>query len=339
MPPRTSLPLLLIIVALLAACRPFFSRAPAAAAPLALPTDTPRPSLTISFTPELAIQTVEERTLIASPISWVTLALTEAPIPTTTLISLPTPTPLPSDLFLDPADWHHWPVVPVVPEYARLIYTLGQTLGNDPRAFSVFGDCQSEPNVFLGIYETDAQAIAALPQNLKETVAWFSGSFNRISPTVRGGTTAGALLWDGWTQNKSTCTIYENPINCELRIHKPSFVIIHVGTHYENRNEDYMRSILDQLISAGVVPILASKADDRELDEHVNSQYAQLAVEYNIPFWNFWAAVDELPNRGLYTRSDATYQGDLYLTDEAVAIQRLSALQVLDVVRRAVMEP
>ena len=128
-------------------------------------------------------------------------------------------------------------------------------------------------------------------------------------------------------------------MQCELRIHRPSIVIIHVGTHYENRNEDYMRTILDQLIAAGVVPILASKADDRELDEHVNAQYAQLAVEYNLPFWNFWEAVGSLPDRGLYTRPDLTYQGDLYLTDEAASIQRLSALQVLEFVRRAVTGP
>ena len=71
----------------------------------------------------------------------------------------------------------------------------------------------------------------------------------------------------------------------------------------------------------------------------MNAQYAQLAVEYNLPFWNFWVAVDSLPNRGLYTRPDVTYQGDLYLTDEAAAMQRLSALQVLDIVRRAVTGP
>ena len=97
-----------------------------------------------------------------------------------------------------------------------------------------------------------------------------------------------------------------------------------------------MRTILDQLIAAGVVPILATKADDRELDEHVNTQYAQLAVEYNIPFWNFWAAVKDLPNRGLYTRPEAIYQGDLYFTETAVVIHRMSALQALDTVWRAV---
>jgi hypothetical protein len=46
-----------------------------------------------------------------------------------------------------------------------------------------------------------------------------------------------------------------------------------------------------------------------------------------------------MPDCGLYTRPDVPYQGALYLTDEAAAIQRLSALQVLDIVRRAVMAP
>ena len=91
--------------------------------------------------------------------------------------------------------WQYWPVLPVVPQYVRDIYQNGQSLGNNPHAFSVFGDCQSEPKVFLGIYETDPQAIAGLPPNLQETVTWFIGSFNRASPTVGGGTTTGALLW------------------------------------------------------------------------------------------------------------------------------------------------
>jgi hypothetical protein len=324
----------LALVVFLAACQPFDLTAPAATS-AALPGDARLPSPTMSLTPEPAQITVEEPPR--------TSTLTEIPSQTATispsLTLTPTVTPLPAALNLDPADWHGWPVIPIVPEYARQIYLLGQSLGNDPHAFSVFGDCQSEPKVFLGIFETDSQAVIALPLNLQETVVWFIGSLNRQSPTVRGGTSTGALLWDQWHQNRFGCTEYETPLQCELRIHKPSFVIIHVGTHYENRNEDYMRTILNQLIAAGVVPILSSKADDRELDEHVNAQYARLAVEYRLPFWNFWAAVDGLPDRGLYTRPDAAYQGDLYLTDEAALIHRLSALQVLDIVRRAVTGP
>ncbi len=290
--------------------------------------------------------TVTVSLLLGETLPVETVPPTETPLPAGTggadsnrYFGTPGPAPLPLSLGLDPADWKHWPVLPVVTERARTIFRIGQALGNDPHAFSVFGDCQSEPKVFMGVYEKDPAAVLALPTPLQETVLWFMGSFNRKSPTVRGGTTTAALLWSAWHQNKYTCTVYESPITCELRIHKPAFTIIHVGTHYENSNADYMRRILDQLIAAGVVPILASKADDRELDNRVNAGYAQLAAEYAIPFWNFWAAVDGLPNRGLYTRPDAAYQGDLYLTDEAAAIHRLSALEALDVVRRAVEGP
>jgi hypothetical protein len=220
--------------------------------------------------------------------------------------------------------------------HALQIYQLGQTLGNDPHSFSIFGDCQSTPDVFMGLYETDPSALSQLPLDLQQTVAWFRGSFNRTSPTVRAGTTTGALLWTLWHQNRFTCTSAETPLQCELRIHKPSFVIIQIGTHAESRNEDYMRTILDQLIKAGVVPVLSTKADDYEGDEHINLQYAQLAVENNIPFWNFWLAVNNLPDRGLYSKPQDTYQGGYWLTDAAIAIHRLTALQALDIVRRAV---
>jgi hypothetical protein len=265
---------------------------------------------------------------------------TKDPSPALTLVPsitlTPTVTPLPVSLGLDPADWQNWPVLPIVSEHAREIYLLGQTLGNDPHAFSVFGDCQSEPEVFMGVYDTDPALLASLTPDLQQTVTWFAGSFKRKSPTVRGGTTTGALLWPEWTQGDYGCTPSETPVQCELRIHKPSFVIIQVGTHYEARNEEYMRTILDQLLAAGVVPILATKADDRELDQHVNAGYAQLAVEYNIPFWNFWASVRDFPNGGLYTRSDSPYQGDLYLTEDAKVVHRLTALESLDVVWQAV---
>jgi hypothetical protein len=265
----------------------------------------------------------------------------ETPLPSQTFEATatftPSTTPLPASLGFDPADWENWPVLPIVPERARQIYQTGQALGNDPHAFSVFGDCQSEPDVFLGLYDTDPQLVAKFPTNLQETVAWFAGSFNRPSPTVKGGTTAGALMYTLWHENKYTCTSYETPIQCELRLHKPAFVIIRVGTHYESRNQDYMRKVLDQVIAAGVVPILATKADDSELDKHVNAEYAQLAVEYALPFWNFWAAVGELPEHGLYTRPFLENQGDIYLNNVAVDIQRISALLMLDRVRRAVM--
>jgi hypothetical protein len=292
-----------------------------------------------------ACQSFPETALIATqletPASTQTSAVSSTPILTLTMTGdfLLTSTPLPVAITYDPTNWRAWPVLPSVPEHAREIYLLGQSLGDDPHAFSVFGDCNSLPDEFMGVYDTDSLIVASLALNLQDTVAWFNGSFNRESPTVRAGTTTGALLWPFWHQNMYTCSVSETPLQCELRIHKPAFVIIQVGSHYEDRNEDYMRIILDQLLMAGVVPILATKADDIETNGQVNAQYAGLAVEYNIPFWNFWAATDGLPNHGLYSRPEDYYQGGFYLTDKAAAIHRLTALQALDIVRRAVMEP
>jgi len=235
---------------------------------------------------------------------------------------------------LDPEDWKNWPVLPYVDPTIRAIYEYGQTLGNDPHAFSIFGDCQSRPDEFLGMFETNPELVTSLSPELQETVENFQGSFNRESPTSQDGTTPGALLWSQWHQGNFTCSFNETPVECELRIHHPSFVLIQIGTHFESRNEEYLRKIISQLMDVGVVPILATKADNREKDERINRDMAILVDEYDLPLWNFWAAVSDLPNRGLYTRDDRPLQGDIYLTAEAQNIHRLTGLEALNAVWR-----
>jgi hypothetical protein len=233
-----------------------------------------------------------------------------------------------------PSDWKSLPVIPAVDPSIRAVYEYGQTLGNNPRAFSIFGDCQTRPADFFGVFETDETLFASLSPELQDTIENFRGSFNRESPTAQDGTTPGALLWTQWHQGKFTCTFAETPVECELRIQRPSFVIIQIGTHFESRNTEYLRRIIEQLMDAGVVPILATKADNREKDERINRDMAMLASEYDLPLWNFWAAVSDLPNRGLYTRPDRPLQGDIYLTEDAALIHRMTGLEALDVVWR-----
>ncbi len=333
-----SLGLSFLFLLSLVACLP---GAPAALPSISEPSVLPSPLPSGTLTPFSPPQEIASPTPTPTPLPPGETPTPEAPSlptdsPTPALTATPT---LPAALVLDPAGWRNWPVLPTVTEAMRQVYLQGQLLGNDPHAFSVFGDCQSEAKVFLGRYASDPAQAAALPAGLQETVAWFHDSLNRASPTVRGGTTTGALLWSEWHQFRFTCTEFETPLQCELRIHHPSFVILHVGSHYESRNEGYMRTILEQLLAAGVVPILASKADNRELDGGINLGYAGLAVEYGLPFWNFWAAVEDLPNRGLYTLPQVAHQGDLYLTEAAQDIHRLTALQSLEITWRAVTRP
>ena len=331
--------LLLLALSFFASCTPSLPAlptvTPAPANVTRLPgTDTATPFLPGPFEPSstpLSSATPEPLpTVTTSPLPLPSVTLTSSATPTVS------PTPLPWTLGLDPAEWKAWPVLPVVPSGMREVYDLGQSRGNAPHAFSVFGDCQSEPDVFWGRYDTDPAAVAGLSSGLQETVAWFAGSFERESPTAQSGMTAGALLWAEWHRGRYGCSYAETPVTCELRLHHPSFVFIHVGTHYEARNINYLRRVIDQLLAAGVVPILVTKADNRERDERVNADYAALAVEYDIPLWNFWLAVDDLPDRGLYTRANMPLQGSIYLTEEALEIQRLTGLQALDTVWRAV---
>jgi hypothetical protein len=257
--------------------------------------------------------------------------------PTATSAAVPTKTPTPKATALDPNDWKNWPVIPsFIDPSLKKIYERGLSLGNDPHAFSIFGDCQTRPGEFFGVFETDAATVQGLSPELRETVAYFTGSFNREASTSQDGTTPGALLWDQWHRGEYGCTFAETPVECELRTHRPSFIIIQVGTHFESRNTEYLRKIIDQLLDAGVIPILATKADNREKDERINRDMALLATEYDLPLWNFWAAVSSLPNRGLYTRDDRPLQGDIYLTDEAALIHRMTGLEALNAVWRVV---
>ena len=268
--------------------------------------------------------------------------LTPSPVVTPSVISVspspePTNTRFVQNTDLDPADWKEWPVIPTaIDSSLQNVYERGLSLGNDPHAFSIFGDCQAKPDEFFGVFETDPTASLFLSLELRETVENFKGSFNRESSTAQDGTTPGALLWTQWHRGEYGCTFAETPVECELRTHRPSFVIIQIGTHFESRNIEYLRKIVLQLLDEGVVPILATKADNREKDERVNRDMALLASEYDLPLWNFWAAVSDLPNRGLYTRSDRPLQGDIYLTDEAAEIHRLTGLEALNVVWRTV---
>jgi hypothetical protein len=235
------------------------------------------------------------------------------------------------------ADWKSLPVIPEnIDPSLQKVYEKGLELGNDPNAFSIFGDCQERPGDFFGVYETDPTVVESLSPELQEAVDNFRGSFDRESPTAQDGTTPGALLWPQWHRGEYGCSFSETPVQCELRIHRPSFVIIQIGTHFESRNTEYLRRVILQLLDAGVVPILATKADNREKDERINRDMSMLAAEYDLPLWNFWAALSDLPDRGLYVMKGREAQGPVYLNEEASLRHRMTGLEALNVVWRAV---
>jgi hypothetical protein len=278
-------------------------------------------------------------------------ALAVAPLPTATQkpkkyspitpvsTGTSTPTSAPQISQTASVDWKDLPVVPEnIDPSLQKVYERGLALGNDPQAFSIFGDCQERPKDFFGVFETDPAVVESLSPELRDVVDNFRGSFNRESPTAQDGTTPGALLWSQWHRGEYGCSFAETPVQCELRIQHPSFVIIQIGTHFESRNTEYLRKVILQLLDAGVVPILATKADNREKDERINRDMSMLAAEYDLPLWNFWAALSDLPNRGLYVMQGREGQGPVYLNEEASVRHRMTGLEALNVVWRAVTD-
>jgi len=272
-------------------------------------------------------------------------APTETPVP-------PTPTASPTaTVTLTPTrvrlEWYDYPVVPEVSGRTREIFALGQSLGNNPDAFSVIGDCEGTPPRFLGIYDLSTAYYRLGPYDyLQPAIDHFAGYFGRISRAGHYGFTTSAVLSPLWA-HPSYCYSGETPLACELRINRPSYALVMVGTmDYVNpaRFEPQMRTIVETLLANGTIPILYTKASNWEGNWSINATIGRLAYEYDVPLWNFWKALQPLPWHGL--QSDGmhvtfwyNYFDDPYAMQFGWPWRNLTALQALDAVWRAVDGP
>jgi hypothetical protein len=278
-------------------------------------------SETPSATPTLGLAPPPE-TIVAP-----TLAPSTTPAPTAEESTTPIP-------HLPPEQWKKWPVIPTVTSRAIEIYRQGLAMGNDPRAFSKVGDCQSIKEAFMGYFDIPTRyKLGDDTAYLKETIDNFSGHFNTNGQAVRGGFNAAAVLSPLWA-DPNVCLAGENPLECELRINKPSIVFVSLEVWWDGRTpeqyEALMHRILDTIIAHGAVPVLATKADNVEGDHSLNLATARLASEYDLPLWNFWAAVQPLPNHGM--------DDNFHVSTDAWSTRSFTALQTLDSIWRGLRE-
>ena len=206
---------------------------------------------------------------------------------------------------------------------------MGQAMGNDPTRFSKLGDCHSITAVFLALYDRPGSyGIPSGREYLFETIRQFAGSWSRESMAVKAGLNDAAALSPLWADQKY-CESGETPLECELRLNKPSFLIISLEAPWNGRTpevyENYLRQILDITIAHGVVPILATKADNLEGDHSINLTTARLAYEYDLPLWNFWRSVQDLKDGGIDLARD-----NFHLTIEAWDRRSYTALVALN---------
>ena len=305
-------------------------------------TQTPSLSANIEETTALIPKTGADDTATPQPTQSPVATLPQQPprtiLPaqtaTTVPSSLPTavvaqdPTRLPAE------DWKDWPIMPqYVSQTLRDAYQKAVAQGRiDPHAFSVIGDCQGESDGFLGVFDTNPGLVSTMADNLQGYIRQFAGSFNRYNPAAKSGSSAGSVLYPPWNDNKEgKCQQGETPLDCELRVHHPSIVFIQLGTHFEppDRNLLYMSTIIQKVMATGAIPLLVTKADNLEGNEFVNGNIAKLAVEYNLPMWNFWASVQSLPLHGIKTDG-------MHLTTDGNTVHQVGALRVLGAIWEAV---
>jgi hypothetical protein len=227
------------------------------------------------------------------------------------------------------------------------VYRRGLKRGNNPQAFSKIGDCGSTPTWFLGDFDRGSRFYnLGKYSHLEAVVAAFQGSFGRTSLAARKGFNASSVFAPIWSDPK-LCEPNEAPLACEYRQQNPAFAFIMLGTndvHHLDTFEGDMRKIIEFSLQQGVIPILSTKADNLEGDHTVNAILARLAQVYQVPLWNYWRAVQPLPDQGLQEdQAHLTWQPNKFNDPKALesgwAMRNLTALQVLDAIWRFVENP
>lgn len=273
--------------------------------------------------------------------------VTEATDLPATEIASPTLTPTPKPPLARDA-WKEMPAVPEgISDAMRLVYQRGLEMGNDPRRFAIIGDCQNVSSYFMAVFDHPGEySLGEEYAYLQDTIDYYEGSFSRQSLAVKGGFNVAAVL-SPLRADPKACNTNESPLDCELRTWNPSVVFVSMETWWSEKPEEeydkYMRRVIERILDSGAVPIIATKADNLEGDHAINATIAQIAYDYEIPLWNFWAAVQPLPNHGLSSDNfHLTFARNFF--DDPVRMKsawpwrNLTALQTLDVVRRGLVE-
>jgi len=240
----------------------------------------------------------------------------------------------------DTADWVNQPVLPTLSPRALAVLQDGIARGRNPQAFSKLGDCESQAYWFMGELDQKAKyySLGEYENELAPVVEYYQGSFDRVSLAAQPGFSAASLMAPIWA-DKQQCEKDETPIACEFRLHNPLVTFIMLGSNDASNPktfERHMRRAIEYSLEQGVLPILATKADNVEGNHLINSTIARLAYEYELPLWNYWLAVQSLPDQGLQEDGVHLTFGTIHFDDPQMmktgwTVRNLNALQVLKI--------
>ena len=209
-----------------------------------------------------------------------------------------------------------YPVIPVISPAARAYYQAGLARGNNPRVFSKLGDCMTENPFFLvtfsqGQYDLGQYAdLQAVLDHYKGVPArrgdWKLDSFATVGLAAASGFNVAAPLDATWADPK-WCQGGESPAACEFRVAHPSLALIMFGTNDVGLTDPasydfFLRSLVDQTLDSGVLPLLSTfptRPENPAKSLLLNQIVVRVASDYDIPLINLNRALESLPHQGV----------------------------------------
>jgi uncharacterized protein YraI len=253
-------------------------------------------------------------------------------------------------------------IAPPIPARAREIFLHGQELGNRADVFSKVGDSITASDFFLdhighgGAVLYDHAYLQPVIDHFSQTPARDHYSFANTSLAARSGWNTIDVL-DPSKNRAGLCGVDETPLACEYRVSRPAVALIMFGTNDVGSvdGNDYrynLTQIVEISIDMGVIPVLSTIPDQIDTFgapriDNFNAIIRSVAAEYSVPLWDYWAALQPLPNRGLgsdgiHPSYDITYQETAIFSPGGLTfgynMRNLTALMVLDAVWRSAMQ-
>lgn len=241
--------------------------------------------------------------------------------------------------------WQTLPIIPSISPEMLEVYQRGQERGRNPQRFSKIGDCQNITTYYLAMFDSGSYSLGDQYAYLQPSIDYFENSWWRESLAVKGGMNVAAVQNVMWA-NTEKCKYGETPLECEIRVYNPAFAIISLEESWTGsieRYDYYMREIVDYVLSQDVVPIIATRAETLTQERRINPTVAQIALDYDLPLWNFGVAAAALPDNGIRPDGFHLTEGRSYFDDPELlktgwAQRNLTALQVLDSVVHGVID-
>lgn len=222
--------------------------------------------------------------------------------------------------------------IPTITPQQKAIYKNATKFGKDANMFTVVGDCNSQPSVYLRRVATGEFDASVLDARLQNIVLRFEKSFPRVSLAASGGFGTASMSDPSWA-DPALCDKDMGPFQCEVWVSRASIVFIELGTGDQYAWKDFeknYRPLIEHTLKRGALPVLVTKADDIEVaggakSGYINVVIRRLANEYQVPLLDFYLAAHELPNGGLLDEGDK----DFHLNDAGIHRHILSTLQTV----------